>query len=61
MTNGHEQRASEGNWLYDAIDENHREFFTVSYIPDGKAEYHECTQAEREEWEEEHKPAEVVE
>ena len=58
MTKGYEQRASIGNWLYDAKSENERDFFLVAFIPNDKQPYHECTDEEKLAWEEAHKPEE---
>lgn len=56
-----EQRPSDGmDWLYEYRGENDRYFTDVVYRPEGTEPWAECTQAEREEWEEAHKP-EVIE
>ena len=48
----------EGNWLYQQQSENERVFSQLVYL--GKeadpSDWHECTTAEKEEWEREHTP-----
>lgn len=52
-----EQRPTEGyDWLYEDRGENNRYFTDVVYRPEGTNPWPECTQAEREQWEEEHRP-----
>ena len=54
---GYDQRVSQpDNWLHDGAEEN-RQFVKVIHLPIGQ-EWHECTDAEKVAWEEEHKPAE---
>lgn len=50
------QKAEEGHWLYQDRGENDRYFTDVVYLGKHEPEWAQCTQAEREEWEEEHKP-----
>jgi hypothetical protein len=44
------------DWLYKDFEENHREFSKLIYLGVNDTPWCECTQAEREQWEEEHKP-----
>lgn len=44
------------DWLYQDRGENDRYFTDVVYLGKHEPEWAQCTQAEREEWEEEHKP-----
>ena len=49
------QRPTEGyDWLYQDRGENDRYFTDVVYLGKHENPWHECTQAEREEWEREH-------
>lgn len=51
------QRPSvEGNWLYQDRGENDRYFTTIVYLGKHEPEWAECTNEEKETWEEEHKP-----
>lgn len=51
------QRPSvEGNWLYQDRGENDRYFTTIVYLGKHEPEWAECTNEEKEAWEEEHKP-----
>lgn len=51
------QRPSvEGNWLYQDRGENDRYFTTIVYLGKHEPEWAECTNEEKEQWEEEHKP-----
>ena len=45
------------NWLY-FENEYGRQFFKDAYLADNASEYHECTDAEKQAWEEAHKPEE---
>lgn len=45
------------DWLYKDLEEDHREFSKLIYLGINDTPWNECTQAEREQWEEEHKPA----
>ena len=45
------------NWLY-IEDNNGRQFFKEAYLADAQTEYPECTDAEKQAWEEAHKPEE---
>ena len=45
-------------WLYKQESENERLFAHEIYLPDGEPEWAECTNEEKEAWEEEHKPIE---
>lgn len=52
---GYDQRVSQpDNWLTDIAEEN-RQFVKVIHLPIGEA-WTECTNEEKEQWEEEHKP-----
>ena len=54
---GHDQRVTQpDNWLHNGAEEN-RQFVKVVHLPIGQ-EWPECTNAEKEAWEEEHKPQE---
>ena len=55
------QTAKDGNWLYQDQSENYRYFTKEIYLPDDAELWSECTQAEREQWEEEHKPEQELE
>lgn len=49
------QRPTEGyDWLYQDRGENDRYFTDIVYLGKHENPWPECTQAEREEWEEEH-------
>lgn len=51
------QRPSvDGNWLYQDRGENDRYFTTIVYLGKHEPEWAECTNEEKEAWEEEHKP-----
>lgn len=51
------QRPSEGyDWLYEDRAEDDRYFTTVVYRPEGTDSWLECTDAEKQAWEEEHRP-----
>lgn len=45
------------NWLY-MENEYGRQFFKYAYLADNASEYPECTDAEKQSWEEAHKPEE---
>lgn len=45
------------NWLY-MENEYGRQFFKDAYLADNASEYTECTDAEKQAWEEAHKPEE---
>ena len=45
------------NWLY-MENEYGRQFFKDAYLADNASEYPECTDAEKQAWEEAHKPEE---
>lgn len=45
------------NWLY-MENEYGRQFFKDAYLADNASEYLECTDAEKQAWEEAHKPEE---
>lgn len=52
---GTEQRPTSPNeWLYKDIDENKRLFVRVVTLPDEVALWAECTNEQREQWEQEH-------
>ena len=52
---GYDQRpVNPDNWLHDGAEEN-RQFVKVIHLPIGQA-WAECTNEEKEQWEEEHKP-----
>ena len=44
------------NWLYRDIDEENRYFTKLVFMPDDAPDYPECTNEEKEQWEEEHHP-----
>lgn len=44
------------DWLYQDRSENDRYFTDIVYLGKHEPKWAQCTQAEREEWEEEHKP-----
>ena len=46
----------EGNWLYQDRGENDRYFTTIVYLGKHEPEWAECTNEEKEAWEEEHRP-----
>ena len=48
--------SDDGKWLYQDRGENDRYFTTIVYLGKDEEPWKECTQAEREQWEEEHKP-----
>lgn len=51
------QRPVDGyDWLYQDRGENDRYFTDVVYLGKHEPEWAQCTQAERDQWEEEHKP-----
>lgn len=50
------QTAQDGNWLYQDQGENYRYFTKEIYLPDDAELWAECTNEEKEAWEEEHKP-----
>ena len=51
------QRPTEGyDWLYQDRGENDRYFTTFVYLGKNEPEWAQCTDAEKQEWEEEHKP-----
>ena len=50
------QTVKEGNWLYQDQSENYRYFTKEIYLPDDAELWSECTQAEREQWEESREP-----
>lgn len=51
------QRPTKGyDWLYQDRGENDRYFTDVVYLGKHEPEWAQCTQAEREKWEKEHKP-----
>ncbi len=50
------QTAQEGNWLYQDQSEDYRYFTKEVYLPDDAGLWPECTNEEKEAWEEEHKP-----
>ena len=53
------QRPSvDGSWLYQDRGENDRYFTTIVYLGKHEPEWAECTNEEKEAWEEEHKPIE---
>lgn len=45
----------EGNWLYKAVNDN-RWFTKEAMLPNNTPDLPECTDEEKEQWEEEHKP-----
>lgn len=45
----------EGKWLYQDLGENYRYFTDIVLLGKEEKPWSECTQAEREQWEEEHK------
>ena len=47
------------NWLY-MENEYGRQFFKDAYLTDNASEYPECTDAEKQAWEEAHKPEEPL-
>lgn len=52
---GYDQRVSQpDNWLHNGAEEN-RVFVKVVHLPEGQ-EWAECTNEEKEAWEEEHRP-----
>ena len=54
------QKAKDGNWLYeDQLDGSRFYRNNEIYLPDNVEFWHECTDAEKVEWEETHKPKEV--
>lgn len=50
------QKVQEGNWLYQDQSEDYRYFTKEVYLPDDAELWAECTNEEKEAWEEEHKP-----
>lgn len=55
MIKGYDQRVSQpDNWLHNGAEEN-RVFVKVVHLPEGQA-WAECTNEEKEAWEEEHRP-----
>lgn len=50
------QTAQEGNWLYQDQSEYYRYFTKEVYLPDNAELWAECTNEEKEAWDEEHKP-----
>jgi len=55
--NGRIQRPSDGyDWLYEDRGVNDRYFTTIVFLADGADPWPECTDAEKQQWEEEHKP-----
>ena len=50
------QIAQEGKWLYQDQSENYRYFTNEIYLPDDAEFWPDCTNEEKEAWEEEHKP-----
>lgn len=51
------QRPTEGyDWLYQGRGENDRYFTDLVLLGKHEPEWAQCTRAEREQWEEEHKP-----
>lgn len=53
------QRPSEGyDWLYEDRADDDRYFTTVVYRPEGTDPWQECSDADKQAWEEAHKPAE---
>ena len=57
MAKGYDQRVTQpDNWLHNGAEEN-RQFVKVIHLPEGQS-WSECTNAEKEAWEEEHKPQE---
>lgn len=50
------QTAQDGNWLYQDQSENYRYFTKEIYLPDDAEPWAECTNEEKEQWEEEHRP-----
>lgn len=48
--------SDEGKWLYKDQDENCRYFTTVVYLGKDEEPWEECTDEEKREWEEDHKP-----
>ena len=52
------QRPSEGyDWLYEDRADDDRYFTTVVYRPEGTDPWLECSDADKQAWEEAHKPA----
>lgn len=57
--NGRKQVPSNlDNWLYQDWDENTRVFSKLVYLADNAEPWAECSNEEKEKWEEEHKPEE---
>ena len=51
------QRPSEGyDWLYEDRADDDRYFTTVVYRPEGTDPWLECTDADKQAWEDEHRP-----
>lgn len=50
------QKAEEGYWLYQNRENDERYFTDFVILGKHEPEWAQCTQAEREAWEEEHKP-----
>lgn len=48
--------ADEGKWLYQDQDENIRTFTTIVLLGKDAEPWAECTNEEKEQWEEEHRP-----
>lgn len=49
------------NWLYDDRGEDNRYFTKLVYLGKNATEWPECTNEEKEQWEEEHKQEEPIE
>ena len=49
------------DWLYKDFEEDNRTFSKLIYLGVNDMPWVECTQAEREKWEEEHKPEKETE
>lgn len=56
-------KASQGHWLYkDEVSESGRVIRTFApQVMNADENWHECTDAEKQEWEEAHKPADIPE
>ena len=51
------QRPSEGyDWLFEDRADDDRYFTTVVYRPEGTDQWLECTDADKQAWEDEHRP-----
>ena len=58
MNHYFQKPTNQSNWLFKDIQEGDRIFSKNVTIPIGQPEWEECTDAEKREWEEAHKPEE---